>query len=152
MANRVTLILHRISFRLFCVNTVDSDLSSSILRVQKYVILSLVHLIISLGLYPFVPTDQYIYLCKQCRSRDRLIRLYALFTILSLIYDWNSRNPYLQQRMCPNSEVEESVSETRRWEGLGRWWSDSRTMCGLDLLFAWYHSYISFDTTSYVIP
>ena len=33
----------------------------------------------------------------------------TLFAILLLIFDWK---PYLQQWMCPNSEMEESMSTT----------------------------------------
>ena len=63
---------------------------------------------------PFIPTDPYRYLCKQCRSRwDGSLRAVSsgstLFATLLLSFDWN---PYSQQWMCPNSEMEEFVSET----------------------------------------
>ena len=38
----------------------------------------------------------------------------TLFAILLLHFDWN---PCLQQWMCPNSELEESMSETWGWKG-----------------------------------
>ena len=41
-----------------------------------------------------------------------LIRIYNV-VILLFIFDWN---PYLQQWMCPNSEMEESMSETWGWK------------------------------------
>ena len=34
----------------------------------------------------------------------------TLLLILLLIFDWN---PFLQQWLCPNSEMEESISETQ---------------------------------------
>ena len=37
----------------------------------------------------------------------------TLFAISSLIFDWN---PYVQQWVCPKSEMEESTSETRKWK------------------------------------
>ena len=40
-------------------------------------------------LNPFIPTDQYIYLCKQCRYRRDVSSGSALFAILSLGFDWN---------------------------------------------------------------
>ena len=66
---------------------------------------------------PFIHTDQYKYLCKQCRSRwdsSAVLSGSTLFSILLLICQWN---PYLQQWVCPKSEMEESMSENQGWKG-----------------------------------
>ena len=52
----------------------------------------------------------------------RFIRITVCF--LLLIFD---RNPYLQQWMCPNSEIEESMSETRGWKGLTKYRHEGQT-------------------------
>ena len=44
-------------------------------------------------------------------AMSHLTRIYI--AILLLNFDWN---PYLQQWMCPNVEMEESLSETRGWK------------------------------------
>ena len=64
---------------------------------------------------PSIPVEQHGYLCKQCRSRwDGSLWAVSLgatlFVILLLMFD---RNPCLQQWICPNSEMEESMSKTR---------------------------------------
>ena len=51
----------------------------------------------------FNPVDQYRYLYKRAISSESI-----LMAILLLIFD---SNPYLLQRMCLNSEMEESISE-----------------------------------------
>ena len=70
-------------------------------------------------LNPFSSADQYLYLCKQCRSRwDGSLRAVSsgsiLFAILFLIFKWH---PHLQQWTYPNSEIEDSTSETQHRKG-----------------------------------
>ena len=38
----------------------------------------------------------------------------TLFAIMLFIFNWI---PYSQQWLCPNSEMEESISETQGWNG-----------------------------------
>ena len=50
---------------------------------------------------------------QTCRySRNEPSHQDPHFAILLLIFDWN---PYLQQEICPNSEMEESISDTQGW-------------------------------------
>ena len=60
----------------------------------------------------FIPADQHGYLCKQCRSRwDKI------YTVCrSIIEFW--LNPYLQPRMCPNSEMDKPILEPWGVKGL----------------------------------
>ena len=86
----------------------------------------------------FIPADQYRYLCKQRRFKwdGRLIRSNTVchsdepshldlhcFAALFLIF-W--LKPYLQHWMCPNSEMEESMSGNSGLKELWQCWRRRR--------------------------
>ena len=65
----------------------------------------------------FIHADQYRRLWKMQSQMRRLVmsRLIGIYTVCNCVIDFWV-NPYLQQWMCPNSEMERSISETQGWK------------------------------------